>query len=174
MVVRVLAVFRRITPTHRPVSILFPLRTIIVSYFADCGDVTASPVGKADKDFIDHTPIGCGFVSAGDIDENTALDFTPKALGRVFVYWVNDINSKKILYRAHSNIASGAFQTTFSDPVQVGSQAIGVQESAQISVLVDTKTQQNRIYVARSGVGEKDRISMQPDNFYYAKKKDEK
>lgn len=81
------------------------------------------------------------------------------------------MNGKKILYRAHSDIASGAIQAIFSDPVQVGSQAVGVQESAQISVLVDKNTQQNRVYIARSGVGEKDKISMQPDNFYYAKKK---
>ncbi|KAI1812465.1 hypothetical protein GGS20DRAFT_21836 [Poronia punctata] len=134
---------------------------------------TSSPLGKAAKDFIDHTPIGCGFVSAENIDRNVVQDFTSTALGRVYVYWVNDINGKKTLYRSHSDISSGAIQTTFSDPVQVGQQAVGVQEAAQISVVVDKNTQQNRVYIARSGSGEKDKISMYADNFYYAKKKED-
>jgi hypothetical protein len=92
-------------------------------------------------------------------------DFKPEALGRVFVYYINNVNSESTLYRSWGDIFSKDTTIKFGDPGQVSSQAIGVQADAQISVVADKDARANRLFIAK--IGDRDKVSLVTDRFHY-------
>jgi len=126
---------------------------------------TASSVHERREYFIPQTPIGVVFVPNKDLKAAGVPDFKPEALGRVFVYYINSVNSESILYRSWGDIFSKDTTIKFGEPAQVSSQAIGVQADAQMSVVADKDARANRLFVAK--IGDQDKVNLVTDRFHY-------
>lgn len=126
---------------------------------------TASSVYDQREYFIPQTPIGVVFVPTKDLKAAGVPDFKPEALGRVFVYYINSVNSEPILHRSWGDIFNKDTTIKFGKPAQVSSQAIGVQADAQISVVADKDARANRLFVAK--IGDQDKVSLVTDLFHY-------
>ncbi|KAH8749778.1 hypothetical protein F5882DRAFT_445761 [Hyaloscypha sp. PMI_1271] len=136
---------------------------IIIAY--NTNQSTTSSVHDQREYFIPQTPIGVVFVPNKDLKVAGLPDFKPEALGRVFVYYINNVNSESILYRSWGDIFSKDTTIKFGDPAQVSSQAIGVQADAQISVVADKDARANRLFVAK--IGDQDKVNLVTDRFHY-------
>lgn len=100
---------------------------------------------------IPSTPLTVAFVPAAHI-AGKVKGFPEDAIGRVFVYHLQELAGQNVLHRTHSDMVKGSSQLAFAqNPIIVTDSSQVIRKDAQLGIIVDPVTASNYIYTLKPG-----------------------